>query len=114
MAAYLVLVVGVAQIVLGIGQAWLPEQLGAESARVLALVGWNVAAAAVVSGTLLSAPVLTSVGGVLTVAVLIWFIVAVEPSRPEFSGWALLYRALGVFVLLSTPVGLLLAWVRRG
>lgn len=112
-AAYLVLVVGVAQILLGAGLAWLPTAVAEHTARIALLVGWNLAAAAVVAGTLISAPVLTSIGGVITVASLVGFVVAVARSRPEFSGWTLLYRALALFVLLSTPVGLLLAWIRR-
>lgn len=113
-AAYLVLVVGVAQIALGAGLAWLPDEVPARSATMALLIGWNLAAVVVIAGTLVSAPVLTSVGGVITAAILVGFVLGVGHSRPELSGWALLYRALAVFVLLSTPVGLLLAWMRRG
>jgi hypothetical protein len=112
-AAYLVLVVGVAQILLGAGLAWLPTEVADNSSRTALLVSWNLAAAAVVAGTLISAPVLTSIGGVITAASLVGFVAAVTRSRAEFSGWALLYRALALFVLLSTPVGLLLSWMRR-
>lgn len=112
-AAYLVLVVGVAQIALGAGLAWLPGEVVSETPRTTLATGWNLASVAVVAGTLISAPALTSIGGLVIAASLVGFVVAVTRSRPEMSGWALLYRALALFVLLSTPVGLLLAWIRR-
>lgn len=112
-AAYLVLVVGVAQIALGAGLVWLPGSVPPSSRRLLLALGWNLAAIAVITGTLVSAPVLTSIGGVITAAALVGFALAVGTSRPELSGWTWLYRALVLFVLLSTPVGLLLAWMRR-
>lgn len=112
-AAYLVLVVGVAQIVLGAGVAWLPSEVPPDTTRIALAAGWNLAAVAVVVGTLVSAPVLTSIGGVVTVVALFGFLLVVTRSRPELSGWTLLYRALALFVLLSTPVGLMLAWIRR-
>ncbi len=113
-AAYTVLVGGVAQIALGAGQALLatrpplPSIVGVEAAS------WNAGLVATLAGTLLESPTTTTIGGVTTCAALILFLVAVRrpdavAQRPTYA-----YRAMATLVLLSVPVGLVLAWFRHG
>ena len=107
-AAYLVLVAGVAQIGLGAGQAWLADQR--PSPRLLAgeLITWNLGNGAVIAGTVSGVTLVLDVGGALLVIALALLLAAVR--GPRWTGWPLvLYRALVVLVLVSIPVGLVLA-----
>ncbi len=113
-AAFLVLVGGVAQILVGGGQAALVAVAPSRTTLAVELATWNLACAATVAGTLIASPPLTTLGGVALIASLVVFLVAVlkHGARP---GWArTVYVAVVAFVLLSTPVGLVLAWVRHG
>lgn len=113
-AAYLVLVGGVAQIALGGGQALLAERPPPAALVRLEFVVWNLAVAAVLVGTLVPVVTVTMVGGVVTGGALVLFLGGVRRVRSS-PRWALnLYRGVGLFVLLSTPVGLVLAWLRHG
>ena len=56
LAAYLVLVGGVAQIALGLGQSWLAEQTPRPATVRAEVASWNVAVAATIVGSLASAP----------------------------------------------------------
>lgn len=116
-AAYLVLVVGVAQLGLGGGQAWLPQ--APASTRVVAteLACWNVGSALVILGTLVARPWVVDLGGLLLVVALALFLRAVrrvsdDVRRAELVGlWC--YRLLALVVLVSVPVGLVLSLVRH-
>lgn len=118
-AAYLVLVGGVAQITLGVGQ----QLVGASAPRpgVLwtELVGWNVGMVATVGGTLASEPLLTTVGGIATAVALVSFL-TVRTGRPSKTRIRqadvvnIGYRGMAAFVLVSIPVGVSLAWFRHG
>lgn len=110
--AYLVLVSGVAQAGLGLGQAVLVNQL----ARLLVaaqLMGWNLGNVAVLVGTALDVTLLVDVGGVLLVATLVAFAPAARPApapRAPALRWCRYGYALLVLVLLlSVPIGLVLA-----
>jgi hypothetical protein len=111
LVAYLVLVVGVAQIGLGAGQAWLAARpLGG---RLLAaeFLGFTLGNAGVAAGTMLSLPILVDAGGVLLVVSLALFLWGVR--RPVRGGWLrYLYRGLVVLLLVSIPIGLVLAQIR--
>lgn len=114
LAAYLVLVGGVAQIALGGGQAWLARRVPrARSTRVEAW-SWNVGAAAVVSGTLSSLPIVTSIGGLASAVALGLFVRGAREMRPGQRVAGHLYRGIATLVLLSIPVGMVLAWMRHG
>ena len=113
LAAYLVLVVGVAQIALGVGQAWLTAVASPGSLLWAEAATWNLGAAGVVAGTLLDAPVLTTIGGIITLVALVLFLVGVRQTRPVPTWVRRGYQGIVVFVLLSIPVGLTLAWLRR-
>ncbi|HEX5944935.1 MAG TPA: hypothetical protein VFY82_01600 [Acidimicrobiales bacterium] len=113
LAAYLVLVGGVALIALGVGQATFADRPPSSSTVTGQLAAWVLSTAAVAAGTLASLPVLTAVGGVILVAVLVTFVAAVRGSG---AGGRLiwLYRATIVILLVSIPIGLVLAWQRHG
>jgi hypothetical protein len=105
--AYLVLVGGVAQAGLGIGQALLGRDQPSTRTLALQFAGVNVGNAAVIAGTLLEEAWLVDIGGALLALALILFLGGV---RGVPSSWpVLLYRALIGFVLVSIPVGLVLA-----
>ncbi len=115
LAAYLVLVGGVAQIALGFGQVSISRVSPGDNLVRRELLTWNVANALVVAGSLSGSALLTSVGG-LILAVALWlFLMGVREVRGSAPGVVLvLYRGLATFVLLSIPVGLVLSWIRNG
>jgi hypothetical protein len=113
LAAYLVLVVGVAQALLAGGQAMMAEDRPSAATVRNELLSWNLGAAAVVAGTLVAAPVLTTIGGIVTAVALVLFLLGVRRADEVPSWVPLLYRALVVIVLVSVPIGLVLAWVRH-
>ncbi|MEO6123798.1 MAG: hypothetical protein ABIR32_08810 [Ilumatobacteraceae bacterium] len=111
-AAFLVLVAGVAQIGLGAGQASLAP--AAPNSRVAAAecVLWNIGCTAVVAGTLLSAPIAVTVGSaplVAALAIATFVVRGVGRQRLLLA----LYRVLLVVLLVSIPIGSILAWSRR-
>jgi hypothetical protein len=115
-AAYLVLVGGVGQIALAAGQAVFSPWV---STRLLAaqLTGWNAGNAAVLGGTLLGLTALIDAGGGLLVATLALFAhamhTATAPLQPGRRRWLLIgYRLLVLIVLVSIPIGLVLARLR--
>jgi hypothetical protein len=114
LAAYLVLVGGVAQIVLGAGQAWLADRVPPDRSTRFEAWSWNAGVATVVIGTLASMPVLTSLGGLASAAALWLFLAGVRTVRPASRVVALLYRGVAAIVLVSIPVGIALAWTRHG
>ena len=113
LAAYLVLVGGVALIALGIGQALFAPQPPAVSTTAAQIGAWVVSAAGVVAGTLLEAPVLTAAGGAVLLGVLVTFVASVRGSTSTgVAVWA--YRAVRAVLVVSIPIGLVLAWQRHG
>lgn len=111
--AYLVLVGGVAQITLGLGQAMLAPGLP-ERRRVAAeLVAWNLGNALVMTGTLTGILTLVDVGGVILVAGLALLATAVKGgarNEERSRQWLLYgYRVLVIGLLVSIPTGLVLA-----
>lgn len=112
-AAFLVLVGGVAQILAGVGQATLVAEAPPSRTLAIELVAWNIGCAATIVGTLLANPAITSLGGAALIASLAVFLSAVvgPSARPGLLRTA--YVAVVGFVVLSTPVGLALAWLRH-
>ncbi len=111
--AYLVLVGGVAQVALGVGQALLsPRPQDRRLLVAVELAGWNAGNGAVLAGTLLGANWLADAGGLALAAALALLIVATRSASPQ-RAWALhLYRALAALVLVSIPTGLIIAALR--
>ncbi|HEX7105216.1 MAG TPA: hypothetical protein VF218_04560 [Acidothermaceae bacterium] len=116
-AAYLVLVVGVAQVALGAGQLALCE--GTPSTRLVGLeaAGWNVGNALVIAGTLAGNAAAVYAGGALLVVALATFTHGVRRSPALSRGGRLLlyaFRTLVLLLLVSIPTGLVLATIRGG
>jgi hypothetical protein len=114
LAAFLVLVGGIAQIALGIGQAWMAERPPRSATVTAEVVTWNLGLVATIVGSLASAPVVTAAGAVAIVVALVLFLRGVGSAADAARGPRLLYRGVIAVVLISTPVGLGLAWVRHG
>ncbi len=119
LAAFLVLVGGVAQIALGAGQAWVADRVPASATVRSELAVWNVGLAATMAGSLLPAPLLTALGAVAVLIALALFLSATRPHHDAAAAvaprWARILYPLGiVVVLISTPIGLVLSWTRHG
>jgi hypothetical protein len=111
-AAYLVLVVGVAQVALGVGQALLVSQSPTRRDIMLEFLSFNAGNAAVMLGTLLEQTWMVDGGGALLALALVVFLRAVRTPRVN-AGWLLRsYQLVIVIVLVSVPIGLLLAHTR--
>lgn len=113
LVAYLVLVVGVAQIGLGAGQAWLAVHRIGGGLLVAQFLGFTLGNAGVATGTMLSLPALVDAGGILLIVSLVLFLWGVR--RSHRGGWLRhVYRALVILLLVSIPIGLVLAQIRAG
>jgi hypothetical protein len=114
LAAYLVLVGGVAQIGLGLGQAGLAKEPPSQTTTVVELATWNVGIAAVIVGTLVGTPAVTSLGAIASVGAIAIFLAGTRNTRLGYPRLSMLYRGVSVIVLVSSPVGIALAWIRHG
>lgn len=112
-AAYLVLVGGVAQIALGTAQRALAPRLPSTPVIVTELAAWNFGSAAVIAGTLVRVPLIVDVGGGLLVVALGLMMRTVRgsASRPRRALWT--YRTALAVLLVSIPIGLVLAHLRE-
>ncbi len=113
LVAYLVLIVGVAQIALGVGQYWLAGRAPARTRLWVEFAAFNLGNAGVIVGTLIDVAPLVDAGGVLVVVALILFLMG---GRGASRGGGLrhLYRILILLLLISVPIGLLLTHSGRG
>lgn len=110
--AYIVLVAGVAQAALGLGQAALAgRDLGARTRRTQ-LVAWNLGNAAVLAGTLLDVAPVLYVGCALLVGTLVLVLHGVRHAAP--GRLLLTVRVIVVVLLVSMPVGIVLQAVGPG
>lgn len=116
-AAYLVLVGGVAQGAMGwarmghrgpLRSVWGWVQFGA----------WNAGNGAVLVGTVLGAPPLVDLGSLMLIVALVIALLAARRSgdrddgpMPEWLGW--IYRLLLLVLALSIPVGIVLSHLRN-
>jgi hypothetical protein len=112
-AAYLVLVAGVAQVALGLGQAVLAPHAPSRRRVTLQAGAWNAGNAAVLAGTLTGVPPVVDAGGALLVLGLAALAGAVRgdvrlPERSRRWPWYG-FRLLVLVLLVSIPVGLVLA-----
>jgi hypothetical protein len=110
LAAYLVLVCGVAQCLLA-RQGGSSTATDAAVGRLrLRLVGWNAGNALVIVGVFTAMPIVVDVGGILLLSVLVASLVATRQHAA--SGRLMLYRIMLALLIVSIPVGLVLAHVR--
>lgn len=110
--AYIVLVAGVAQLVLGIGQARLATKQ--PSGRVIAIeaVTFNLAHVGVVLGTVLAVTPVVFIGAALLVIALILFVWGVRGGRTDSRAMLYGFRIIVVILIVTAPVGLVIAAVR--
>lgn len=112
-AAFLVLVAGVAQVGVAAGQAHLAPTARSVGFIVAECAAWNVAGLTVIAGTLVSSPTIVTAGSALLAAALAMSAFAVgassHPSRLLL--WS--FRALLGVLLMSIPVGITLTWIRN-
>lgn len=108
-AAFLVLVVGVAQHVMG----WMRAGVRDDRGGWVQVLGWNLGGALVIAGTLVTRPLLVDLGSVLLVVALAMALRAdlVSPA-PRSRALVLGYRLMLLVMLVSIPVGILLAHLR--
>lgn len=111
-AAYLVLVAGVSQVGLGVGQALLAAVPPSGRRRAWQLVVYNAANTAVLLGTLISSVAVVVAGGALLLLELALFLAAVR--HPRTHSWHLaIYRLLLAILGVSVPVGIVLSALRQ-
>lgn len=109
LAAYLVLVGGVGQVAMGSARL-LAAGPAVRSLGWAQLAAWNIGNALVMVGTLVTLPALVDVGGLACVMALGIALLHARSLRRSLLAWA--YRAVLVVLLVSVPVGLVLAHVR--
>jgi hypothetical protein len=110
--AYIVLVAGVAQLVLGLGQAQLaPHQ---PSGRVVAIeaVAFNLAHVAVLLGTVAGAAWVVDIGAALIILTLALFIWSVRGATNQNRLLLYGFRLMILIVLVTTPIGVVIAHLK--
>lgn len=112
-AAYLVLVAGVAQLGLGVGQAWIPAELPTARWRLWELAAWNVGGVTVLVAAFVRTPLLVAAGGLALLVALVLFLIAVRRPRLVTTHWLATYRVLALVVAVSVLVGFVLSVVRH-
>ena len=117
-AAYLVLVVGVAQGAMG--RARTSDAVRSQIGAGLAQFGcWNVGGALVIVGTVVERPWVVDLGSVLVCVALALALLATRgltgPARAAWPrrAWPVAYRALLVVLLVSVPIGMVLSHLRH-
>lgn len=106
--AYLVLIVGLAQVALGVGQWWLATKPLGPAIVVTELVLFNLGNAGVIVGTLLTTSFWVDAGSALLVLALALFGWKVlSPRRRGVALWG--YWALLALLLVSVAVGIFFA-----
>lgn len=111
-AAYLVLVAGVAQVGLGVGQALLTDGTVPGRLRVVQLLAYNLANSAVLGGTLTGSVTAVAAGGVLLLISLTLFLATARHARPR-TWYLVLYRIVIASLAVSVPVGVVVSVIRH-
>lgn len=104
--AYIVLVAGVAQVLLGVGQAVLTAGEVAAKVRQIELWCWNAGNAAVVAGTLLDVPILLYLGCVALIVTLVLVLRAIAHVPANGMVWTM--RIVVAVLLVSMPTGIVI------
>ena len=106
-AAYLVLVVGVTQYVMG----WMHrDRDDRDVPGWTQLAAWNVGSLLVIGGTLAATPLVVDLGSVLLVLALVLGALA---TRSRSGGVVLAHRAMLLVLAVSIPVGIMLSHLRN-
>lgn len=114
-AAYLVLVVGVAQYAMG---RMRPAGPRPDRAGWVQVGAWNLGSLLVIGGTLVATPLLVDLGSGLLLLALVLALRAAWPGQGARQGRSSVlvgpaYRAMLLLLAVSIPVGVLLAHLRR-
>lgn len=107
--AYLVLVAGLAQVGLGVGQAVLATDVPSARHVVAELLAWNLGNAAVIVGTLVDRVSLVFLGGALLVVGLVLFVLVARGRQRQWRRTRWVFRLVVGVLAISIPVGLALA-----
>ena len=110
LAAYLVLVCGVAQAAMGRAQEVLPVRDVPPAVWQLQFFGWNVGNVLVIAGSLRQTLLPVYVGSLLLLGVIIMAAWVLHGGVTRV--WGGLYGALLVTLAVSVPTGLVLAYLR--
>jgi hypothetical protein len=114
LSAYLVLVAGVSQLVLGIGAQALPVHRPPATTRHLQSAFWNVGNLAVAGGVLVGAPVVVATGSGLLLVALGSFALCVGHGRRCARRWVVAYHATAALLTVSVGIGCALAFTMPG
>lgn len=112
-AAYMVLVAGVAQVALGGGQAMLAVTFPSARRRGWQLSIYNAANVAVLAGTLTGVVAVVMAGGVMLLVALVLFLAAVRRGHTRRRP-VVMYQVLIIVLAASIPIGLGLSALRHG
>lgn len=111
--AYLVLVLGVGQLVIGAGQALLAAAPPTPGRAAITAAAFNVSGAAIVLGVVTDRVVVFEVGSALLFVVLAECLYRVRRSARR--GWVLwAYRLFIAALMVSIPIGMLITTAGRG
>lgn len=113
-AAYLVLVGGVAQLVLSAGGLALPAPVCSRWLRRAQLALWNVGIAIVAVGVFTDVPAVVVAGSVVVLGALAAFAYGAGPRRPQAAGRVTLYRLVVMVLAISVVIGSVLAGATPG
>ncbi|GAB3611767.1 hypothetical protein [Humibacter ginsengisoli] len=113
LAAYLVLVCGVAQCLFGIMRRYVAPSPMTGVGFPVELVCWNLGNAAVVVGDLVRIPFVVGIGGALLVVMLVLQLLHLRhvAARLRWAAW--LYGIVVAVLLVSIPIGIVLAALQR-
>lgn len=111
--AYLVLVLGVGQLMIGAGQVLLAPEPPTQLTTAVTAAAFNVSGAAIMLGVITGYLVVFEAGSALLLAVLVRWLYGVRRSARR--GWALYaYRLLIAVLIVSIPIGMLITTAGRG
>jgi hypothetical protein len=114
LSAYLVLVAGVSQLVLGVGAQALPMHQPPATTRRVQVALWNLGNLAVAGGVLGNSPVVVAAGSAALLAALGSFALCVGRGRPRERRWVVAYHATVTTLAVSVGIGCVLAGVISG
>ncbi|KDA04551.1 hypothetical protein DC31_06080 [Microbacterium sp. CH12i] len=110
-AAYQVLVAGVGQVALGVAQSVVAPARPSRRVLTAQLLTWNLGSVAVLGGTLTHTPLVVDAGGVLLLVALALMIRTIRGGTgPTWARWT--YRIIVAIIVVSIPIGLILAHLR--
>lgn len=110
LAAYLVLVGGVGQCAMGAARLLAPARSSAAARGWTQVGAWNTGNALVIAGTLASLPLIVDLGGLVCMVGLAMALLHSRRLPGTWFSWP--YRAVLALMLVSIPVGLVLAHLR--